>query len=157
MWNIKKIIRKGDYQYALVPDHPKATKNGYVLLHRIIVENYLNRMLEENEIVHHKDGNKKNNTIENLEVMDRIQHVKLHGLKKGHKVVLFKCPWCEKEFVRNKNNTHLTKPSKYNCTCCDSSCRGKLYRYIQVYGLNPELEKKMKENVIKEYLQYTDF
>lgn len=26
MWEIKKIIHKGDYEYALVPDHPNATK-----------------------------------------------------------------------------------------------------------------------------------
>ena len=26
MWNIKKIIKKGDYLYALVPEHPKCTK-----------------------------------------------------------------------------------------------------------------------------------
>ena len=43
MWNIKKIVSKGDYLYALVPEHPKATKNGYVLLHRIVMENHLGR------------------------------------------------------------------------------------------------------------------
>ena len=26
MWEIKKIIHKGDYEYALVPDHPNETK-----------------------------------------------------------------------------------------------------------------------------------
>lgn len=26
MWNIKKLIKKGDYVYALVPEHPSATK-----------------------------------------------------------------------------------------------------------------------------------
>ena len=49
MWNIKKIISKGDYDYALVPEHPKATKNGYVLLHRVIMENHLGRLLNDDE------------------------------------------------------------------------------------------------------------
>lgn len=82
MWNIKKVISKGDYNYALVPEHPYATKNGYVLLHRIIVENHLGRVLNTNEVVHHKDHNKKNNVIENLEVLDRIEHNRLHGQKR---------------------------------------------------------------------------
>lgn len=38
MWNIKKLIHKGEYDYALVPDHPYATKNGYVLYHRVVME-----------------------------------------------------------------------------------------------------------------------
>ena len=54
-WNIKKVISKGDYNYALVPEHPNSTKNGYVLLHRIVIENYLGRLLNANEIVHHID------------------------------------------------------------------------------------------------------
>lgn len=33
MWNIQDLIRKGDYDYALIPVHPNATKNGYVLYH----------------------------------------------------------------------------------------------------------------------------
>lgn len=59
MWNVKKIINKGDYLYALVPEHPNCTKNGYVLLHRIVMENHLGRLLNTNEIVHHIDHNKK--------------------------------------------------------------------------------------------------
>jgi hypothetical protein len=38
MWKIQKLVSKGDYTYAKVPEHPSATKNGYVLEHRIVVE-----------------------------------------------------------------------------------------------------------------------
>lgn len=69
LFEIKKVIKKGDYLYALVPDHPNATKNGYVLMHRVVTENHLGRLLEKNEIVHHLDENKHNNAIENLQVM----------------------------------------------------------------------------------------
>ena len=47
MWNIKKLIHKGEYDYALVPDHLNATKNGYVLYHRIVMENHLGRLLDK--------------------------------------------------------------------------------------------------------------
>ena len=46
--------------------------------HRIIMENYTGRTLEFNEIVHHKDGNKRNNNIENLKILDRSTHMRLH-------------------------------------------------------------------------------
>ena len=60
MWDIRRIIKKGDYLYAVVPEHPKAIKFGYVLLHRVIMENYLGRLLEDDEVVHHCDFNKLN-------------------------------------------------------------------------------------------------
>lgn len=72
MFTILKEIKKGDYIYALVPDHPNATKNGYVLMHRVIMENHLGRLLGKDEVVHHKDHNKFNNSVDNLEVMDKM-------------------------------------------------------------------------------------
>lgn len=54
MWNIEKIVSKGDYDYAVVKGHPNATENSYVLHHRIVMENHLNRLLNSNEVVHHK-------------------------------------------------------------------------------------------------------
>ena len=155
MWNIKKIISKGDYQYALVPEHPKATINGYVLLHRVIMENHIGRILNENEVIHHKDHNKKHNVIDNLELMTIAEHARLHGLK-GRQAVLLRCPWCSKEFNKYRNQTHLQKPSKYNCTCCSKSCRGKLYREIRLHGLTPILESAISENVLAEYIKYID-
>ena len=56
MWKIEKIIKKGDYLYAKVLGHPNATKHGYVLEHRIVMENYLERLLNKSEIVHQLNG-----------------------------------------------------------------------------------------------------
>ena len=60
-WVIEKVISKGDYNYALVRGHPNATKNNYVLLHRIVMENKIGRLLTKNEAVHHINENKKDN------------------------------------------------------------------------------------------------
>lgn len=46
MWNIEKIISKGDYDYAKVPNHPNTTINEYILHHRVVIENSLGRILE---------------------------------------------------------------------------------------------------------------
>jgi hypothetical protein len=156
MWNIQKVISKGDYNYVLCPEHPKATKNGYVLEHRIVIENYLGRVLNDNEIVHHKNHNKKDNRLENLEVMNNREHNRKHGLLQGRQWVTLKCPQCGKIFEKKKNQTHLQRHSKYNCTCCSNSCRGKFFSNIQYHGLTDKLESAISENILACYIKYSD-
>lgn len=47
-------------------------------MHRVVAEHVLNRPLCKGEIVHHKDGDKWNNSPNNLEVMTQSEHIKLH-------------------------------------------------------------------------------
>ena len=56
-------------------------KKGNVKLHRAVMEEKLGRRLTPDEVVHHKDGNKLNNDISNLEVMSRGDHSRLHRKK----------------------------------------------------------------------------
>lgn len=51
--------------------------------HRLVAEQILGRKLKENEIVHHKDNNKKNNDPSNLEVMTQAEHAREHFKKYG--------------------------------------------------------------------------
>jgi hypothetical protein len=44
------------------------------------MEKHLGRPLKVGEIVHHKDGDGLNNSIDNLEVMDRRAHFDHHGI-----------------------------------------------------------------------------
>lgn len=155
MWKIKKVVSKGDYLYALVPEHPNATKNGYVLMHRVIMESQLGRVLGRNEVVHHLDGDKKNNVPTNLIVMDRLEHNRHHGYGVGRVVLKMKCPICEKEFEIYKNQSFLTKKNRLNCNCCSNSCRGKLSRMMQLNGLTHKLKSAISGNILMEYRRYT--
>lgn len=154
MWKIKKVVSKGDYLYALVPEHPNATKNGYVLMHRVVVENQLGRVLNRNEVVHHRDGNKKNNDQTNLVVMDRCEHHRHHKLVEGRVLLKMRCPVCEKEFEIYKNQSFLIKKNRLNCNCCSSSCRGKLSRIVQRSGLTHKLKNAISGNILMEYRRY---
>jgi hypothetical protein len=47
--------------------------------HRHIMQQFLNRKLKRNEVVHHMDNNPRNNKIENLKLMKLDEHCKIHG------------------------------------------------------------------------------
>jgi hypothetical protein len=85
-WRGGRKIRKDGYVLVLAPkEHPhtlsagKKSSTKYILEHRLIMEQYLGRYLETSEIVHHKDHNPSNNTIDNLElVLDQSEHIRKH-------------------------------------------------------------------------------
>ncbi|MCC5465530.1 HNH endonuclease [Pelosinus baikalensis] len=85
-WNGGKVVDKNGYIYIHYPSHPNANCNGYVFEHRLIVEKHLGRYLRKDEIVHHKDENKNNNCIENLQVMSNEEHIKYHYEKGTYKL-----------------------------------------------------------------------
>ena len=69
----------GGYIKIKVKNHPNMDKRNYVLEHRLVMENNLCRYLKNDEYIHHKNGDKKDNRIENLELMySSNTHAKEH-------------------------------------------------------------------------------
>ena len=78
----KKILTKQGYVLVWNPNHPNANKGkgkGYIFEHRLVMSEHLGRALEKNEVVHHKNGNKSDNRIENLELLTNEEHMRKHG------------------------------------------------------------------------------
>lgn len=78
--------RRNARGYILVqrPDHPDADRFGYVREHRLVMENALHRRLFPQEFVHHRNGIKNDNRLENLEIMTHSHHSHVHGAKLRH-------------------------------------------------------------------------
>lgn len=75
----RRITSKG-YVCRYVPNHPFATKNGLVMEHRLVVEAHIGGYLGKDMDVHHINGIKTDNRIENLAVMTHSEHTILHNI-----------------------------------------------------------------------------
>lgn len=112
------------------------------------MENHLGRLLNLNEIIHHKNENKKDNRIENLEVLSRREHVSLHS-SKGRAMAEIKCPFCKSFVILEKRQTHLSKKNK-KYTSCSRKCANLFYRKLS-QGLTTEMKKAISENIVREF------
>ncbi len=69
------MMHKAGYKYIILekddPCLPMAGQGRKVFEHRLVMARHLGRCLESWEIVHHKDHDRLNNTIENLELIQR--------------------------------------------------------------------------------------
>lgn len=71
-----------NYKEIYLPSHPKAHASGCVYEHILVVEQKIGRYLTQEEVVHHVDENKKNNSPDNLIVFaSQTDHSRFHKLK----------------------------------------------------------------------------
>ena len=145
------------YQVVRCVGHPRAWRKGhYVYVQIVLAEINLGRLLRPDEVAHHADENKLNNTPDNITVLTRGDHSALHHA--GAVMVGLLCPVCEQGFERPlrrvldgasdfcsracSNRLHGQRPflkhgtaSAYTyrrcrCTICREGCRQRqqLYR-----------------------------
>lgn len=81
-WKGGRKVRKDGYTLVIAPpDHPypadKHANMAYILEHRLVMEQHLGRYLEPTEVVHHIDGNPRNNDISNLRLYtSQAEHIR---------------------------------------------------------------------------------
>jgi hypothetical protein len=92
------------------------------LAHRLVVERHLGRALLSTELVHHVNGDKRDNRIENLQVVSAKEH-SAHHLQKHP--ILKVCEVCAAVF-----EPHPTKRARKRS--CSKACRYELIRRAQI-------------------------
>jgi hypothetical protein len=131
------VYTKQGYVLVWCPEHPNANKGkihnrGYIFEHRLVMSNMVKRSLTKNDHIHHINGIKSDNRIENLELMTNSGHRKEHWKSKT-------------EYERKRQAIHLNKYQeihkfKRSVICCACGCgekfidrdnKGRLRKYIQ--------------------------
>ena len=83
-WNGGRSISNG-YVYIFCPDHPFANQRGYVAEHRLVMEAHVGRVLLPTEVVHHVNGTKDDNRIENLMLFSSTNEHTIHHAERKKK------------------------------------------------------------------------
>jgi len=88
-WNGGQRVTAG-YIYLLRPDHPMAAKSGYVKRANLVWEEATGHYPDwknKRELLHHIDGDKRNDNIGNLQLMSSADHTSLHSSSEQHRGV----------------------------------------------------------------------
>lgn len=111
-----KIDKTLKYKYVYLPSHALANKAGKVYEHNYVICKTLNRFLNSNEVIHHKDRNRSNNTLSNLMVLTRKEHMELHAKEDGKETITtYHCKYC--------NNIFNAYPHDNKSFCSDTCYR----------------------------------
>ena len=79
---ITSLRHRGDGGYVrlLMPDHPRAIE-GYVREHVVIYEDAYGPV-PDGMVIHHRNGIRHDNRLENLEMMTRAGHLRWHRARR---------------------------------------------------------------------------
>ena len=82
-WKGGKYTTSNGYTMVYSPEHPNSYRFHY-LEHRLVMEKHLGRELLPTEHIHHKNHDKSDNRLDNLELLTASEHSKLHWREKKH-------------------------------------------------------------------------
>lgn len=138
--------KRNGYVMLNIPDHHRASTDGYVYEHVVLAEKYIGRSLKPEEVVHHENEIKDDNSIENLKIFrTSSDHTRYHNT--GIKVMmddgtyiapeikrLLSCEQCGSTFE------FKSKRSKY----CSQKC-SKIARRVVERPSKDKLEELINE------------
>ena len=87
-WKGGIVYNDKGYRFISMPTHPQANSGGYVREHILVIEKSIGRFLLLGEVIHHIDGDRKNNDIKNLRLFEsHSKHMlTMHGKKGGEEL-----------------------------------------------------------------------
>lgn|SRR5215211_4651634 len=120
-WKGGVTIHSAGYRLILKPDHPTADTHGYVPEHRLVMEQHIDRYIDtEKEAIHHINGIRDDNRIENLQLTTPTEHQWIH-----HKISDLDKRYC---YICNRKQLQLPRgtynwyrgpdETKFLCAVC---------------------------------------
>lgn len=136
------IVTSSDYILLYKPEHKNSNSSGYVLEHILIMSKHLQRPINIGEIIHHINGNKKDNRIENLMLFkSNSEHISFHAKeRREYSINLIKrtgekmCNKCNKKLpIINFSKSNQTRDGYYwECKDCKNE-KQRLFRRIKKF------------------------
>lgn len=140
--------KKEGYWQVFRPNHPYCDYRGYILEHRLIMEEHLGRYLEQGEVVHHINEDPLDNRLINLKLMSLTEHISYHRNKNKQERdnrVCYNDPTHKTKFDKKEQCWHwyFLNGDKTKPIC--SYCRGIEYRNNN----REEIKKRKREYYLK--------
>lgn len=114
-WNKGYIVINTDKRRTVILYNSNQQRSS-VSYARYLMCVHLKRYLTENEHVDHKDNDKTNDLLSNLQILTPLQNAQKSA--KGETLHDFICPVCKKEFKLTARQSHKTNPT------CSRKCGG---------------------------------
>lgn len=84
-WKGGRRVDRMGYVWLLEANHPYNVK-GYVMEHRLVMEKHIGRFLNKHESVHHRNRIRNDNRLENLEIIEKGEHIRRHMIGNKYSV-----------------------------------------------------------------------
>lgn len=121
-------MKNGEYELVKAPEEFPGEKyrGKYCYEHHLVWWDNKDQLPGDGEVIHHKNEDKRDNRIENLEKLTVEEHISHHQKNKFGRVIFTECAYCGAPIAKNYEESSIGngKDAEY----CDRSCGGKLAR-----------------------------
>lgn len=123
-------MKNGPYELVMCPINYPGTKyrNKYVYEHHLVYWKHTGNLVPKTHVIHHKNGNKRDNRIENLELMKWNIHSSHHNPVKETNI---KCKYCNKSITVKDHNYRFRSKNNKLGIFCSRSCGAKYQWKVQ--------------------------
>ena len=92
----------------------------FILDHRLVMQKNLGRELLETEHIHHLNGDRMDNRVENLQIVTNSEHHAIHHRDKRNTETHKACPKCNQVLLRSEFHKNKSRPDgcRIRCKTC---------------------------------------